>query len=175
MKAFEAFNKQLRKNQTIINKRKQSKDDDQFLAGLKVPVVGPWHKGRYNNKHARKYFFRIEKASKEPTEDELSYLSHYYEQKEEVCVCTDEQTPTKRPKEIPKHMSKDFCFLPAASKELEQAAAEQRDTRNKNSGQRIPIGFMFDHSLSESVASSIRGFELDQSVSEPVTVLPHTR
>ena len=161
-KALKAFKGKSRKNKTILTKRNNLRSAEKFLKPLKVkrrvPVFGPSKKKRYN------YFFSIEKANKEPTEYDLSYTKRQKKDYQSVLVLPVAPEEPVDPEEP--------VALPAASKKLEQKAAHERGSHNRNSGPRIPTFFKYDRSLSESVASSILCFNLNQSVSGPVTVLP---
>lgn len=123
---------------------------------VKREVSGPSKKKRY--------FFSIEKANKVPTKHDLSYTKRQkkdYQSSLVLPVAPEEPVDPEEP-----------VALPDASKKLEQKAAHERGSRNRNSGPRIPTFFRYDGSLSEYVASSISCFDLNQSVSGPVTVLP---
>ena len=158
LKEFKEFKRRSSKNKTILTKRTNLRSAEQFLKPfiVKREVSGPSKKKRY--------FFSIEKANKVPTKHDLSYTKRQkkdYQSSLVLPVAPEEPVDPEEP-----------VALPDASKKLEQKAAHERGSRNRNSGPRIPTFFKYDGSLSEYVASSIRCFDLNQSVSGPVTVLP---
>ena len=201
-KALKEFERRSSKNKTILTKRINLRSAEQilqpFIVKREVPVfvpskkkrinlrsAGSSKKKRYNLRSAEKFskplkvkrevpvfvpskkkrcFFSIKKANKVLTKHDLSYTKKQkkdYQSSLVLPVAPEEPVDPEEP-----------VALPAASKKLEQKAAHERGSHNRNSGPRNPTFFNYDHSLSEYVTSSIYCFNLNQSVSGPVTVLP---